>query len=170
MVKAQSEFEGDIVALAERLRAVPVGEIVTYEQLDKVIGRDCRARRYLLMTARDRIEKDTGAIFAAVFNVGLKRLPVESYASIGQHSRKSIRAKASTASRRMANGLEKANDVPAEVLRAVGREQSVLGLIKFAARDRTMAKMLGEEPLTAPTPLAKAARSLLAALGGKTQE
>lgn len=166
MVKAISEYEADIAAMASRLREAPIGEVVPYAELDAAIGRDCRARRYLLMAARDRVEREDGALFAAVFNSGLKRLPVEAYASVGQHSRKSIRSKARTASRRMTNGIEKANDVPAEVVRAVAKEQSVLGLIQFAARDKTLAKML-DEPVSSPTPIAIAAQGLMKALGIK---
>jgi hypothetical protein len=169
-MKAMSEFEGDIIALADLLRAVPIGGVVTYAQFDKSIGRSIRAQRYLLQAARTRVEKETGAIFQAVFNVGFKRLPIESYASIGQHSRKGIRRKARVASKRMQNGLDKANEVPADVLRAVSREQSVLGLIQFAARDTTLKKMLDDMPISAPTPLATAAKDLMRALGIEIDE
>jgi hypothetical protein len=169
-MKAMSEYEGDIAALAARLREVPIGETVTYTDLDAAIGRDCRARRYLLMAARERVENETGALFQAVFNSGLKRLEASAFATIGQQSRKSIRTKARTASKRMANGLSRTNDAPAEVVRAVSREQSVLGLIQFAARDRTMSQMLNEPIITAPTPIARAARDLMAALGVKVPE
>ena len=164
-MKAVSEFEADIAALAERLRQVPIGEVVSYRDLDVAIGRPVRGHRYLLISARDRVEREDGAIFQSVFNTGIKRLPVESYATVGQHSRRTIRRKARTASRRMRNGLEKANDAPADVIRAVSREQSVLGLIEFAAKDKTLKKMLNDEPITAPTPLAMAAKDLMAALG-----
>jgi hypothetical protein len=168
-IKAISEYEGDIVALANRLRELPIGGIVTYAELDAAIGRDSRARRYLLMSARDRVEAETGALFQAVFNTGLKRLEVESFPSIGQQSRKSIRTKARNASKRMANGLDRANDVPAETVRAINREQSVLGLVQFAVRDQTLSEMLGREPLHSPTPLATAAKALMAALGVKLE-
>lgn len=170
MVKAASEFEPDIVALADRLREVPVGGVIKYAELDAVIGRDVRARRYLLMQARDRVEEETGALFQAVFNLGLKRLKVEAFPTIGQAGRKSIRSKAATATKRMQNGLAKANDVPDTVLRAVNREASVLGLIRFAARDRVVSKMLEGEPLSAPTPIARAAKDLMAAMGIKLED
>ncbi len=168
-MKSLSEFEGDIVTLADRLREVPIDQIVTYEELDQVLGRDCRARRYLLMAARDRVESETGALFQAVFNRGLKRLPTEAFATIGQQARKGIRNKSRTATRRMANGLQHTNNAPAEVIRAVNRESSVLALIQFAARDKTVSQMLKDEPLTAPTPLGKAAQDLMAALGVKME-
>jgi hypothetical protein len=170
MLKAISEFEGDIATLADQLRALPIDGVITYAQLDKAIGRPVRAQRFLLTAARERIEKESGALFGTVFKVGVKRLPVESYATVGQNARGTIRRKAGRASNRMQNGIEKANDVPAEVLRAVSREQSVLGLIQFATRDTTMARMLHDEPIMAPTPLAKAAKDLMKALGVRLPE
>jgi hypothetical protein len=169
-MRAISEYEADIVALAERLRAIPVGEVVSYAELDDVIGRSVRGHRYLLASARERVEREDGVIFQSVFNTGVKRLPVEAYATVGQQSRKTIRRKARHASKRMQNGLERANEAPAEVVRAVSREQSVLGLIQFAARDSTLKKMLDDEPLSAPTPLAKAAKDLMKALGVKVSD
>jgi len=169
-MKTISPFDGDIAALAERLRQTSIGETVTYESLDGALGRPVRAHRYLLLKARDRVEREDGALFVSVFRTGIKRLPVASYASVGKGTRKAIRRKAARASRRMANGLEHANEAPGEVVRAVLKEQSVLGLIQYASRDSTMKKMLNDEAITAPTPLAVAARGLMTALGVKIED
>jgi hypothetical protein len=170
LVKAISPFAGDIDALANRLRALSIGETITYSELDKVLGRPVLKQRYLLLRARARVEREDGALFATVFNVGVRRLPVQAFSTLGYQARSKIRRGARAASKRMAAGLEKANDVPAETMRAVAREQSVLGLIQFAARDRTVAKMLDDVPITSPTPVAQAAKFLMEALGVKMPE
>lgn len=167
-MKPLSEFEADIAALAERFRQMPVGSTVTYEELDQVIGKPAKRHRYVLLRARDRVEKEDGSIFVTVFNVGVKRLAVEDYADVGSQARGAVRRKARRASQRMSNGLERANDVPGEVARAVGREQSILGLITLISTDKAMKKMLSDQTVTAPTPLGRAAADLMAALGIET--
>ena len=144
-MKAISEFEPDVQKLAECLREASISEIVTYERLDKVLGRSVQDNRYILVRARTTVEKEIGAVFGTVFRVGLKRMPVEDFPTVGQYSRRAIRRRARKASDRMANGLAKINDAPADIVRAVSREQSILGLIQYACRDSTMKRLLTDE-------------------------
>jgi hypothetical protein len=61
-MRTLSEFEADIEALADRLRALPIGEIATYAELDQVLGRPVRAHRYLPVQARKRLEGNRRAV------------------------------------------------------------------------------------------------------------
>jgi len=165
-MKTISEFEPDILALVERLRSVPVGETVTYEDLDAVIGRPVRAQRWLMIKARDVLDGE-GHIFGTVARVGLKRLESSALPSLGQRARRGIRNRAKRVTARMASGMTRANDVDPETARKLMAEQSVLGLIEFACRDKSMSEAMSQTPLDKPVPLAIAAKGLLAALGVK---
>lgn len=60
--------------LIDRLAKVAEGEIITYEELSKIAGRDVQhVARSCLMTARKRLFNEQAIYFSPVFGVGLKR-------------------------------------------------------------------------------------------------
>lgn len=61
----------DAQEIAKRLRATSVGELVTYAELDALIGRDCRTHG--LATARKELLAER-IVFSAVAKEGVKRL------------------------------------------------------------------------------------------------
>lgn len=57
------------------LKLCEVGQLLTYDQLSKLIGRDVREHAYgALQTARRIAEREDGIAFGTITNVGLKRL------------------------------------------------------------------------------------------------
>lgn len=64
----------DTRLLVEKLSSVKEGETVSYDDLDKAIGRDVRNGAYcLLLSARRIVRRDSGIVFETIRNVGLKR-------------------------------------------------------------------------------------------------
>lgn len=78
------ELSQDAKLLAARLAIVPHGELVTYEDLRKVIGANVRTSRGhgALRTARRLVQESHRAVFRAVPNEGLRRLTDEEVTTI----------------------------------------------------------------------------------------
>lgn len=67
----------EVRMICERLEKTSPGDIVTYEELGKLIKGDVRTRaKHKLRSACDRMLK-AGAVFGAVTNVGIQRLTDE---------------------------------------------------------------------------------------------
>lgn len=99
-------FEASIEAtlLAERLGKAEIGEIVKYDDLSKIIGQDVRNPhvRSRLQTALKHVLKDHRFVFAAVSNVGYKRLGDADLAKIGEASTHKIARETKRATAKMA--------------------------------------------------------------------
>jgi hypothetical protein len=74
MAKAVFETSEDTIAIAAILSETPIGGVVTYERLNKVIGKDSQEHRYLISTARMIVQNAERKVFAAVKGVGYQRL------------------------------------------------------------------------------------------------
>lgn len=84
--KPRFQVNVDVQILADLLKTKSVGEVATYEELSKAIGRNVQGRaRYLLAAAKRRLLRDHRMVFDAVTNVGLKRLSDEE--CVGTHKR-----------------------------------------------------------------------------------
>lgn len=95
-----------------RLETCAVGEVVTYEELNRVIGGDVtQNKRYALETAKRQLRRDKNMVFETVRKLGVKRLPDS---EIVQNA-KSDTQRIHRISRR---GLQKLNCVEAESLSA----------------------------------------------------
>lgn len=83
MAKSIPEMSLDTRTLVAMLRAVPVGDVLTYAAMSEATGRDIANRhRYLLQSAINVCLR-AGAVFAAVSGVGMKRLKDEDIVSVG---------------------------------------------------------------------------------------
>lgn len=80
--------------LAKALSEVPMGGTITYLDLKKIAGYDLRTKgRYLLTAARRRAEKELGACFECVREIGIQRLASDAIPGVGLDAiRKSRRA------------------------------------------------------------------------------
>lgn len=75
----------DAKVLHDRLKQAQVGEVLTWVDLSKLIGRDVRRHAYgALNTARKRAQNDDLCVFGTVFKVGLKRLSDTEVVDTGQ--------------------------------------------------------------------------------------
>lgn len=85
--QAIPELSVDARLLSERLAKCEPDELVTYEELGKIIGiDDVREKRGLLQTARRRVLNDKQFVFAAVANEGVKRLDDHNILSVGEQA------------------------------------------------------------------------------------
>jgi hypothetical protein len=82
----------DARMLYERLQKTGVGDVIEYEELTSVIGKDVRngARRFL-DTARNRALNSDHMVFGTIIGVGIKRLSDVDIVSTGEYTRRRIR-------------------------------------------------------------------------------
>ena len=159
-----TDIANEVRRLADRLAAVIPGDIVTYRELSDAVAQDVKRIRPQLYQAIDLVAKESGCVFKTVYKKGYQRLANDELEKIGQTTRRQIRRKARHGSNRMDAALRVANDMSPEMLRKVLREQSALGLIEHAARDRSLPVMSETEkqPLTA----GQTARAFMDSIGG----
>lgn len=83
--------------LIDRLLAVEVGQLVTYEELSAACGHDVTQVRGPLDTARRAVENEHGRAFGTVRGEGLKRLPpggtIDSIPATLDHIKRTARRK-----------------------------------------------------------------------------
>jgi len=60
--------------LAESLAEAAIEQVITYEEMTILIGKDVRLVRHTIATARRRLMREKGMVFASVVGVGVKRL------------------------------------------------------------------------------------------------
>lgn len=153
-----------IARLVDRLGEVSMGELVTLDHLSAAIGQNVKQVRYLIYRALDAIEKQSGAKFKTVYNVGYQRLKNDELIKIGQTARRRVRGVAKRANKGMDAAMRVANDLTPEQTNALLREQSSLGLIEHFSRDKNLPKidMTEKRPLTP----GQATRQFLEDVGG----
>lgn len=164
MFPSTAENSADVARLVERLREAPIGETVSFAELDKAIGRPIRSRRYLLVRAMDRLNAETGAVFESVFGIGYRRMPIDRMATVGGRARRRIKHIARRSSKRLSNAIGRANDLPGPVALSINREIAVLGVLQVLARDGMAAKVAADATETSPAPVALVAQRLVEAL------
>jgi hypothetical protein len=72
---ASSKNSADVLALMDALDRLPQDAMLSYDDLNAVVGRDVKtAHRYLLISACDRLLKHKQKAFGAVTSKGIKRL------------------------------------------------------------------------------------------------
>lgn len=65
----------DTRVIFDRLLKSNVGDVIGYEELTKLIGRDVQGKaRSCLLSARKRAEREHRIVFGCVFKIGVKRL------------------------------------------------------------------------------------------------
>lgn len=88
--------------LSERLSGLPVGETLAYIEANKIAGCDVQhKKRYLLIRAVDKAERDNGCIFDSVRQVGIKRLIAAEAPEVGLYAIRGVRRKARRGARRL---------------------------------------------------------------------
>lgn len=92
MDRPRFELSADTRLVAQRLRAVGIGETITYAALAAEIGRP--VERSTLQSARRVLLRDHMIVFGAVHRVGLKRLDDDGIVSTSAETAASIRRKA----------------------------------------------------------------------------
>jgi hypothetical protein len=84
----------DVDLIAEAMGACAIGQVMTYDHLSKLIGRDIREFRYIIAAARRRLLNWKGMVFEAVPNEGYCRLSDSQCITAGMRDIDSCRRKA----------------------------------------------------------------------------
>jgi hypothetical protein len=102
MAKVIPALSVDARMVFERLATAPVGETVTYKELNALIGRDTQnGGRPVIASARRKAMSEHRMVFAVVKNVGLKRLNDVEIVDTAQHDLSKVHRAARRAGRRI---------------------------------------------------------------------
>jgi len=154
------DLHADTRRLADFLCAAPRGELVSFDAMTEIIGRDIQAHRWILYGAMRVAERESGATFACVRRQGYRRLTISELAMVGQTARSRIRSTARRGNRTIATGLKGENGIDPGDLRKILAEQSALGMLEHLAADKALPVI--PETDTRPLPVAMVARDFLA--------
>lgn len=127
--------------LMQRLIQVRVGETISYEDIDRVIG---PGKRYYLTRARTLCNQEHGAIFEPVYREGLIRIKSAEAATIGKKARRRIRRTAAKAINEIGNAITMANDATNEQILEAAAEQRILGLHVQLSHESNVKKEIAE--------------------------
>ena len=134
MFISKPEYQAEISALIEILKAAPLGATITYQAMNAVIGRSVqREASFSLIKARKIVEKETGARFGTIYKIGIKRLSAQEIPSIGIDGRRRISSISKRAYARLSNLSN--NDITPEIERRIQAEKSHLGAIALVTKE-----------------------------------
>ena len=152
--KAIPELSLDARLLADALRKIPKGDVVSYESLSEIIGRDVQDKgRGALYTARRRVLHDDGLVTEAVANEGIKvMLDVDVVGATGESARRRIRRMTRTAVRKLTSVAY--DLLPRELKTKHNVEVSLLGVLAHVSTEKS-AKQIEKQVETNPMPLSK---------------
>jgi len=153
-----TEISPDVSALAEALRRVSPGSLITFDALSKTIGRDITRCRHLLVSARRIAARDYGAVFGSERGAGYVRLTINQLPGIGSTARTRVRRVARMGAKFIRFGADRANIVEPETQRKLNSELSSLALIEHIATDKAATPVPAHD--TRVEPVAVTARRL----------
>jgi hypothetical protein len=88
------EKSDDTKILTEHLAGAQIGEVVTYAELSRVVGKSLSGFRSALASARRQVLKEKGFVFGTEKGVGIRRLSNEEIIAASTSDRHAIRRKA----------------------------------------------------------------------------
>jgi hypothetical protein len=118
--------ETEATKILELLRECPIGEIVTYKDMNAVIGRDIKKNRYAWLRANRLFNEECGAIFVSVRGEGYRRIRDDEapiiVAPVLHRQRRSLHRLQKT----LKNTYEKSNSLSDEDRRGITRQRTHL--------------------------------------------
>lgn len=129
--------------LIKKLATIKEGEVISYEDMTDIIGRDARPSMDgygSLCTARHRLERDEGIFFASVRNVGLQRCDDLGKLDISKAKTKQMHRKAKDGMRALA-AVAEFDKLPNEKKLEHNTYMSLLGCISQATTERQIGKL-----------------------------
>lgn len=161
-VKKEPTFVAGLDAqeIAKRLRKAAVGEVVTYAELDALIGRSSRAHG--LRTARNELMRER-IVFGAVLNEGVKRLAPSEIVDAGR----SVVRKINRASKRGIKTLAAADFESLNAQEQMGHNATMTVLALSASSTSAASVMRIERAVDATKAALPAAKAAAEALGAK---
>ena len=134
----------DTKRIYDRLSKAEVGEVVPYEELTELIGRNvCAEARYCVDSARRMLRNQDGIIVKPVHGVGVKRLTDLEKALLGPAALHSIRGKARRAMREI-TCVDDFSALPPDAQVKHNASLSVLGAIQHFSGSRKLAAIEGK--------------------------
>jgi hypothetical protein len=157
----------DIKRLYERIRAARVGDVITYEELNRLAGFDVQqqAGRQKLSAARKRALKVDRLLFSAVPNTGIQCCNDEEIVSAGGKTIRVVRSMARTGIRKLA-ALRSYGDLSNDRKIEYNVAAAQLGMLEHAAGTK-QTRALGDSVRAANSKLQIG--STLQELGKKTK-
>lgn len=157
------DIHPDTRRIADLLANMAVGELVTYDDLTAAIERNIRHVRHVFYSAARLAEREAGVVLACEIGKGYRRLAPEEMPMVGQTARARGRGVHRRGNRSIAAGIRGANGIPKDIMLKILAEQSVLGMLEHAGRDRSLPTIPPEE--TRPLSVAATAKAFLDAIG-----
>ena len=119
--KSIAEASAESQLLYQAIVELAVDEILTYETMDRIIGREVRKARHFLMTAQNMARREKGFVYAMVRNTGIKRLSDHGVLDKHRNLHNSLRKKANRTIRDLAcvdrEGLSQADRTQVDLQR-----------------------------------------------------
>ena len=141
MDKSSFELSIDTQILIGELMKAEVGDVIEYDALSKVLGRNVRTvAAGNLRSARKIVQRDEEIVFGAIRGIGLKRLGDEAIACSGESSIKRIHRE-SIRGRKRLETVRNFAALPAEVQVAHNASMSLLGALQQGTRPRTQQRI-----------------------------
>jgi len=120
------EIQQQIDRVAAILRSMSVGQTVTYESLG--------AKYYVIMRARETVEKEDGIRFGTVHKVGVKRLAADEVPALGIAGLRHMHRVGKKTVKRLTN-LKAYNDMtPTDRLRVAAQRMIASAIVEKTAR------------------------------------
>lgn len=139
-MKPIQEMSADTRAVYDRLKKTVTGDVVTYSELDALTKRKTQTKdRFVIATAMRNALRD-GMVFAAVRNVGVKRLADTEIVSTAHDTLPRIRRAAKRASRKL-TAVRDFNALPNESKIQHNTFLSVFGAIAHLGTESATAKI-----------------------------
>lgn len=154
MTKTIQQLSIDARLLTDRLLKTPIGQVATYADLSETISRDVTSAtgRGALRTARRVAQREKGAVFDCVRNVGLKRLDDVGIVEGSTMTTARIRRTARRGMERLA-AVQNFDGMPNAAKIQHNATMSVLGAIRSLAGPMSI-KKIEDKVAAAPLPTA----------------
>lgn len=148
----------DVKLVYERLAKCSTGDLVTYEDLSAIIGRDIRLKaNWVLGSARRRAFTQNQMLFGAIAKVGVKRLSDAEIVATGQDALTRIHKTSLRAARRM-TAIRSFDTLDAPARTKHDTYLSALGVLSHLTKEKSMQRL--EEKVKASGKTLALARTL----------
>ena len=101
MITPSFKLSADAVAIARAMESIEVGQVLTYEQITALVGRDFRAVRAAVASAARLLQRERRIVFGNVRNVGFMRLRDEEIVDTYDQDRARIRRQSMRSAKRL---------------------------------------------------------------------
>lgn len=165
MSKISFQMSADARLIYQRLKQASVGEVVDYAALEEQVSRPLALIRGAIHTARRRLLRDDGMVFANVRSVGLMRCTDSAIVDGATADTVAIRRRAGRAVEKLTKVSDFAALTPARQLEHTTR-MSVLGAIATMTKEASLQKVRkAAQGRSTELPLAETVRAFIGAGG-----